>query len=317
MSSGGLTRELAKKILPHSAQEFYRTWRKLTKPDPYPGMITAAERSFYSRCAASMAAEAGCVVDLGCWMGATTTALAEGLSSAATPNDQNLIHAYDLFVWHPWMDVYGGSVFGVYEEGESFLPEARRRLSAYRNLIRLYKADLTETAWGRGPIKILLVDAMKSVKLVQAIARNFFPSLTANAALIQQDYKHYYTPWIHVLQHRLRTYCTFTYSVPQSGTVSFRVNKPIPCRDIEEAVRLDVLTDDELEAAIDYSLSLIGEDGKENVAAAHIMHYLHVDQPEKAVRVFARYAAQGMAGKEDMLIVEGLLPQQKGGKSSL
>jgi hypothetical protein len=27
MSSGGLTRELAKKILPHSAQEFYRTFR--------------------------------------------------------------------------------------------------------------------------------------------------------------------------------------------------------------------------------------------------------------------------------------------------
>ena len=316
MSSGSLTRELAKKILPHSAQEFLRTWRKVTTPDPCPGMITAAERSFYSRCAASMAAETGCIVDLGCWMGATTAALAEGLSSAATPNDQNLIHAYDLFVWHPWMDDFGGLVFGVYEEGESFLPEARRRLSAYRNLIRLYKADLTETAWGRGPIKILLVDAMKSAKLAQAIARNFFPSLTANAALIQQDYKHYYTPWIHVLHYRLRTYCTFTCSVPQSGTVSFRVNKPIPCRDIEEAVRFGVLTDDELEAAIGYSLSLIGEDAKENVAAAHVMHYLHVDQPEKAGRVLARYAAQGMAGKNEMLIVERLLAQQKGGKSS-
>src|SRR5262249_36968337 len=66
--------------VPHSAQEFYRTWRKLTTPDPYPGMISAAERSFYSRCAASMAAEAGCVVDLGYWMGATTAALAEGFS---------------------------------------------------------------------------------------------------------------------------------------------------------------------------------------------------------------------------------------------
>ena len=31
MSSGGLTRELAKKILPHSAQEFYRAWRKLSE----------------------------------------------------------------------------------------------------------------------------------------------------------------------------------------------------------------------------------------------------------------------------------------------
>jgi hypothetical protein len=77
------------------------------------------------------------------------------------------------------------------------------------------------------------------------------------------------------------------------------------------------LIDDELEAAIGYSLSLIGEDAKENVAAAHVMHYLHADQPEKAGRVLARYAAQGMAGKNEMLIVEGLLPQQKGGKSSL
>ena len=72
---------------------------------------------------------------------------------------------------------------------------------------------------GRGPIKILLVDAMKSAKPAPANSRKFFPSLTANAALIQQDYKHYYTPWIHVLQHRLRSYCTFTYSVPQSSTV--------------------------------------------------------------------------------------------------
>ena len=31
MSSGSLTRELAKKILPHSAQEFYRAWRKLSE----------------------------------------------------------------------------------------------------------------------------------------------------------------------------------------------------------------------------------------------------------------------------------------------
>ena len=51
---------------------------------------------------------------------------------------------------------------------------------------------------GRGPIKILLVDAMKSSELAKAITMNFFPSLLEGVLLIHQDYKHYFTPWIHV-----------------------------------------------------------------------------------------------------------------------
>ena len=92
---------------------------------------------------------------------------------------------------------------------------------------------------------------------------------------------------------------------------SFQSKQTHTDRDIEEAVRFDVLTDGELEAAIDYSLSLIGEEGKENVAAVHVMHYVHVDHLEKAGLVFARYAAQGMAGKGDMLTVERLIARQK------
>ena len=57
-------------------------------------------------------------------MGATTATLAEGLSGAATPNDQNLIHAYDRFVWEPWMeDAFNGQILGCMRRGNRFCPK--------------------------------------------------------------------------------------------------------------------------------------------------------------------------------------------------
>jgi hypothetical protein len=52
---------------------------------------------------------------------------------------------------------------------------------------------------------------------------NFFPSLLTGALLIHQDYKHTFTPWIHVLQYRLKDSCAFMHSVPQNQTVCFRI----------------------------------------------------------------------------------------------
>jgi hypothetical protein len=268
-------------------------------------MISIPERQFYSRCAREKKGDSGSIVDLGCWMGATTVALANGLASkgAGLPSTE-VIDAYDRFVWQPWMDECKDYIFGIYEPGESFLPEARRRVASYSNLIRLHAADLTRTEWTGGPIKILLVDAMKTSELAKAITMNFFPSLFTGALLIHQDYKHWFTSWIHVLQYRLKDYCAFMHSVPQSGTVCFRILRPIPLEAIHEAVDLTSVGDKEVEAAMAYSLSFVGTEGADAVAAAHIMHYLHADNHIKAREIQRKYAARGMADGKEMQTVE-------------
>jgi hypothetical protein len=308
MSSKETVRRFVKRVLPKPARELYRRLATGYSCDDFPGMISIEERQFYSRCSKEKKGDLGSIVDLGCWMGATTAALANGLTSngAGLPPTE-VIHAYDQFLWQPWMDYVKDQTFGVYESGESFLPEARRRVAGYGKLIQMHAADLTRFEWAGGPIKILLVDAMKSSELAKAITMNFFPSLLTGALLIHQDYKHYFTPWIHVLQYRLKDYCAFIHSVPHSGTVCFRILSPIPLETIHEAADLTSVEDKEVEAAIGYSLSLVGTEGAENIGAAHVMHYLHNNNHIKAREIHRQYAARGMADRGDMQVVEDRL----------
>jgi len=118
--------------------------------------------------------------------------------------------------------------------------------------VELIRADLALYEWTAGPIKILLVDAMKSEKLACQIARNFYPSLITGSLLIHQDFKHFYTSWIHVLQYRLRQYFRFYRSVVGTGTAAFEVIAPIPREVIDRATDFASIPDDQIEASFRY-----------------------------------------------------------------
>lgn len=136
--------------------------------EPLPGMTQREEQAFYTECAASLRDTPGAIVDLGCWMGSTSIALAHGLGSSSS----STIYAFDRFIWQEWMDHDGPKVMCDYAPGDCFLPEVRRRTRAYRNRITLVQADLAQYAWAGGAIKLLLVDAMKNPVLAQSIARS-------------------------------------------------------------------------------------------------------------------------------------------------
>ena len=97
------------------------------------------------------------------------------------------------------------------------------------------------------------------------------------------------------------------HSVPQNATVCFRILSPIPVETIHEAADLTSVEDKEVEAAIGYSLSLVGTEGAENIGAAHVMHYLHTKNRIKAREIHRQYAARGMADRGDMQVVGHLL----------
>jgi hypothetical protein len=255
-----------------------------------PGMVSPAEMDFFRESAARYVGKEGAIVDLGCWLGSTSIALAQGIMSrsAQADNRTEKVFGFDRFVWEDWMPAH--VPFGQYHAGESFLPEARRLVRDHGGAgVELIQADLALYEWKDGPIKILLVDAMKNETIARKITTSFFPSLTPGGLLIHQDFKHYYTSWIHVIQYRLQRYFRLDASVPRSGTIAFEVIAPIPREAVDQATDLATISDDEVDASFRHSLDLVGPDDCVNVAAAHVMQYVHLGRKGKALETLETY----------------------------
>lgn len=189
------------------------------------------------------------------------------------------------------------SAYCLYSAGESFLPEARRMISEHGGgRVDLVEADLRAYNWDGGPIKILLVDAMKSEDLAVQITRSFFPSLTPGALLIHQDFKHFYTSWLHLIQYRLRDFFRFYRSVPP-GTVAFEVIGTLPREAIDHATDLNGLLNDEVDSAFRYSLQLVKPEEQHNIAAAHVMLFVHLKRKDAAAQTIEIYRPSGMLEK--------------------
>jgi hypothetical protein len=250
------------------------------------GMTTQAEQQWLRTYAAQRYRGIGAIVDLGCFLGATTIALAEGLALNPKAKGKQ-IHAYDLFIWNEGYEAWSkkNELKGLFGIGDSFLPEFLRRTREWRDCIVVHPEDLREARWTGGPIEFLFVDAMKSPKVASAIASNFFPHLIPGKSyLAHQDYPHYVTWWIHILTFRLRDYFSFAGDLPQSTLFRLEreIDPPLLASDLSPAT----VSPAEIEAAFDDSLRLVGDDKKANVIAAKAM----------------AYAARGQLGRADEII---------------
>ncbi len=275
-----------------------------------PGMVSLAEMDFFRESAARYVGKDGAIVDLGCWLGSTSIALAQGILEHGSQADTRTekVFGLDRFVWEEWMPAHIPS--GHYQAGESFLPEARRVVRNHGgDRVELIQADLTLYEWRDGPIKILLVDAMKSESIASQITTSFFPSLMPGGLLIHQDFKHYYTSWIHVIQYRLRRYFRCNGGVPRMGTVAFEVIAPIPREAVDQAADLATIPNDEVDASFRHSLDLVGPDDCVNVAAAHVMQYVHLGRKDRALETLETYRSLPKSANSEFPLVMNYLNQ--------
>jgi|JI6StandDraft_1071083.scaffolds.fasta_scaffold00181_25 hypothetical protein len=256
------------------------------------GMTTNEERMYYAQAIQKIRSLSGAVVDLGCWMGSTTVSLVHGLEKAGCKEE--IVYGFDRFIWDDWMDEYLPVVTCEYAHGESFLPEVRRRVKAHAHRVRLVPADLTTYQWQDGAIKLLLVDAMKTWVLGASITRSFFPSLVPGALVIHQDYKCYDTPWIPLIQYRLRDLFNFTHGVRRGCTVAFELREKLLQDRITAAADFSAVTADEIDAAVSWSAELLGESGKGWMAGCHIMYHLFVRDAAAARRIADSYLNSGI-----------------------
>jgi hypothetical protein len=307
-----LVKQTARRILGSMVPKMVSALRNAAPEARIPGMITAHEIAFYKESAARYTGKPGAIVDLGCWLGSTSIALAQGLLSGS-PNGNvrnEKVLGFDIFVWEQWMPAE--VPYCLYNSGDSFLPEARRLARDHGGgKVELIRADLTVYEWAGGPIKILLVDAMKSEGLARQIAKNFYPHLTPGSLLIHQDFKHFYTSWIHILQYQFREFFRFYRGVPNSGTVAFEALKPMPREIVDQAIEFANLSDDQIEASFRYSIDLVGADDCANVAAAHVMHYVHLGRKDRASEALEIYRRLGISHKGEFSKVTSYLEQSR------
>jgi hypothetical protein len=287
--------------------------KRLPAPSPAFGMIVAQECDWFRTYAADTYKGAGAIVDLGCFMGSTSICLAQGLSANRAAKTAK-IHAYDRFLWEDWMKLWweAKGLPAPALEGDSFLPEFLKQTLPWKDQIIVHPEDLAVSSWNSGPIEFLLVDCMKSSELAESIARNFFRFLMPGKSYVaHQDFAHSWTSWIHLLQFRLRNSFTVSADVPNSGTVIFSYRKPFSPESVGD-LSMAAVTEEEIEAAFDYSLRLVSDNKKPNVVAAKAMAYLHRGDIDRARKV-VEANRWGMASLgQDLERVERLISEQSG-----
>lgn len=297
------------KRIPYSTH-LVRLARSLGRPTnpTVHGMTSTKEQNYFRRYAQDIYSGVGEIVDLGCWLGSTTIPLAQGLrKNLNTSTKVKRIHAYDLFVWEEWMNPFMEGCRKKYSPGDNFLDEYRARTRKYSDLIEIYPGDVQQIGWIGKPIEFLLVDVMKSWKTAQYVVEQFYPSLVPERSLLlHQDFKHYYTSWIHLVQYRLRDYFTFESDIPNSGSVVFRVKKRVDC-DFKWCADLSKsFSSREVDEAFDYSMSLIG--GKpSNIAAAKVMYFVHLDRITEAKRLLDNFIQQGFSENSELAVCKKIL----------
>jgi hypothetical protein len=278
------------------------------------GMTTTTERAYFEEYARSTYSGAGEIVDLGCWLGSTTISLAKGLTrNPSSRAAAHRIHAYDQFLWYAWMDecVRGTGIEGKYKPGDSFLDEFHKRTAPWADRILVHAGDLCELGWSGGPIEFLLVDVMKSWQLANATIRGFFPSLIPNVShVLQQDFAHPYTSWIHLIHYRLRDYFRLVHIVPYSQSFVFKYVKQLPAALIDAPYSASTFSNEEVDLAFEQSISSATDRQTQGtIAASKVMHYIHTGEMARARTEFARLMSHGYPLVQDIKAVQALLKE--------
>ena len=245
----------------------------------FDSMTTPNELLFLSHYAREFYFGRGKIVDLGCWLGATTAALADGLLESRRSGGRGTIESFDLFQWDEWMNPIREAIGAKVEftTGQCFYEYVRSNLERYGQLVAVHKADLsTYRPPDEWQIEFLFVDAMKNWELASSIASNFFPKLIAGESLVvQQDFA-FYDPIVstnHLLMWHLRDYFEPLHQVPGSCSMVFLTKNNPDARDIPVYTH-DFFGPEEVEEAYRYCLPMVQESMRPALLVAKLCHGL-------------------------------------------
>ncbi len=211
-----------------------------------PGMISLEERRLLAFVTANAWDPATNIIDGGCFLGASTSALAEGLRrNKGFRGQRDVIHSYDLFEADAYMaEVYFKSA-GI-EAGGSFHELFLANLGADRDVVTVHPGDVRTHEWKGAPISILFLDMLWSWDINTFAMQHFYRNLSEQGSLVvHQDYVYAWYPWLPITMEFFKDHFEFIGYVPLA-TVVFRCTKPLSADD----AAIDMLRDNDPETLL-------------------------------------------------------------------
>ena len=182
-----------------------------------PGMTQPDELKYLYWCCSTRYQGRGRVIELGPFIGRTTVPMAAGLRSSIGPHER--VISIDSHCWNDWsLQYYGEKAFVALsaeqrerlsprdlapQEGDSFLPLFQVYTEQFKDNIEAVSCDLRDYTWRGDPVEILFIDAAKCWSALDRIVTQFFPCLVDGALVIHQDFKHFWTYWLHPVTERM------------------------------------------------------------------------------------------------------------------
>ena len=238
---------------------------------------------------------AGQIVEFGPWLGSLTNALAEGLKqNKAIKKTSGLIETYDHFEWNRFMEhwVAGSNLEGVFEVGDRFLDEYKRRISDQLDLVSVHVSNLETTTWKGKPIELLVNDAWKSLPIVRNTVFQFFPNLIPEKSYVaHQDYLWITESFIHIAMYRLRRSFEFRLRIPESTMVVFRCIDKQPDLIDFFPLTFSEFCEDEIEEAFAWSQSILPAEVHQLIKAAKAWMLAQIGNMKAARRLFLEIEA--------------------------
>jgi hypothetical protein len=275
----------------HLLPWFPASW--FTDPLALADMCSPWERAWVRRCLACDYRGEGAVVELGTWLGAITLAIIRGLEDRPDAP----VHVYDLFVSDDIeRRVAELPVRSWFADDTSFLNTYRERLGEGGTRVSIHEGDILEEAWDGGPIEFLFDDLAKTWDIWNHVRSTFYRDLIPGAVLVEQDWVHACTPWIHLWHHRHRDHFELLGQVPRSGSVAFRVLRRLP----DEALAADAFADyddAEIAEAFIWAASFVGEPRRADVRGARAHLYTLFGDLDVATSICVDELAAGGTGE--------------------
>lgn len=165
-----------------------------------PGMNSSETMKFY-KWLGSRLQGVGCVLDLGTWLGASASCLAEGLLANCRQINRT-IYAVDTFVWREWMGQHHTNSRRLYSVGESFLDDFHANMTPFHNLVVPIVAyippldqmwephspaalgTIPELRWHGEPIELLIYDLGPVYERLVNTWQLFEPSFVSKKTII-------------------------------------------------------------------------------------------------------------------------------------
>jgi hypothetical protein len=177
-----------------------RPWRDERTPFGTPGiptMLSKHERRLLYALARDYARGDAAVVDAGCFLGGSTTALLSGVRDRGTRWKGPPVASYDLFRVEPYTVERFFTDDRAVHVGDSFRGRFDLYVSGFDVPHVVHEGDIAEIGWSGDPIDILFLDVLKTWEINDAVLRDFFPSLQpGRSVIVHQDYGCGWTPWI-------------------------------------------------------------------------------------------------------------------------